>query len=150
MFLEYRAKTWEMNDTQRDRESVSDKRWAPFADLTPSIHLSLPLSAPSTVPLSTVSFSPSPLRSCLCLAAAGVWRTQTKEFCLSWRKSKGLGSLEGEVGGAGVAGCQGWTGIVKAVATHCCSRARSWSNGYLARLFHVWFPPLSTCVFEAW
>ena len=36
--------------TQKDRESVSDKRWAPFADLFPSIHLSFPSSAPSTVP----------------------------------------------------------------------------------------------------
>lgn len=32
------------------RESVSDKRWAPFANLTPSIHPSFPLSSPSTIP----------------------------------------------------------------------------------------------------
>lgn len=80
---------------------------------------------PPPSPLSALSFSPYPLCSCLCLALARVWQTQTKECCLSWRKSKGLGSLEGEVGGAGLAGCQGWTGIVKAVAIHCCSWARS-------------------------
>lgn len=60
---------------------------------------------PPPSPLSALSFSLSPLCSCLCLGPARVWRTQTKECCLSWRKSKGLGSPEGRWG------VEGWPGV---------------------------------------
>lgn len=73
-------------------------------DRSLSIHLSLPFSpsTPLPTPLSALSFSLSPLCSCLCLPLARVWRTQTKECRLPWRKSKGLGSREVVEGWPGV------------------------------------------------
>ena len=70
----------------------------------PSLH-----QPPPPSPLSALSFSLSPLCSCLCLGSTRVWRTQTKECCLSWRESKGLGSLEGGVGGDGRV--ERWPGV---------------------------------------
>lgn len=70
--------------------------------------LPLPFIYPSLyhpLPPSALSFSLSPLCSCLCLGPARVWRTQTKECRLSWRKSKGLGSPEGRWV------VEGWPGV---------------------------------------
>lgn len=92
--LDYCVKTWGANDIRIQKDEVSTvRRSYPFHSSIPPLY-----RPPSPSPLSALSF---PLRSCLCLASARVWRTQTKERCLSWRKSKGLGSLEGGGGWPG-------------------------------------------------
>lgn len=129
-----------MNDihthTQRQGEGVSDKRWARFADLTPFIHLSLSLPPP---PVRSVILSvPSAL---LPLSGSGQSLADPdKRMLLVMEKEQRSWLSKGEVRGGGVAGCQGWKAIVKAVAIHCCFWARSWSDAYLAHLLCLRFP----------
>lgn len=63
-----------------------------------------------------------------------------KRMLLVMEKEQRSWLSKGEVRGGGVAGCQGWKAIVKAVAIHCCFWARSWSDAYLAHLLCLRFP----------
>lgn len=87
-------------------------------DRSLSIHLSLPFSpsTPLPTPLSAVILSvPSLL---LPLSASGQSLANSDKRMPPVMEKEQRSWLSG--GGGGVAGCQGWKGIVKAVAIYCC------------------------------
>ena len=120
LLLDYRAKIRKMNDTHthkdRERERVADKRWARFADLTPSIHLSLPLSPPPLHrPLCPLCHSRCPL-----CAPAFVWvrpesgGPRQKNAACHGERAKVSGLRRGGGGSRG--------GQVSGLERHCQSR----------------------------
>ena len=130
------------------RERGSDKRWAWFANLTPSIYLSLPSSTPSTVPsIRSVILSVPSVLLPLSRFDQSLADPDKRMLPVMEREQRSWlsgGRCGGGWKGGAVAGCQGWKAIVKAVAIHCCFWARCWSDAYLSHLFCLRFPSLST------
>ena len=101
------------------RERGSDKRWARFANLTPSIYLSLPSSTPSTVPS---------IRSVILSVPSVLLPLSRFDQSLADPDKRMLPVMEREQrswlsGGRCGGGMEGWSGgRVSGLESHCQSR----------------------------